>query len=171
MSVRFHRALDPRTDHVFAPHDRESTYPTPFPTGWYRVLDSDALRVGQVRVLDVLGRHLVAFRGASGAVSVMDAHCPHQGASLAGGVVDGDALRCPFHKWAFATDGKLTDIPGLDRIPRVGVCAHPTVELHGMIWMFHHVSGQVVAPTYRPEPLPEITGPGMTYRGRYDAGL
>lgn len=166
-----HRPLDPRTDHQFAPGERESTYGPPYPTGWYRVLDSDTLARGQVRAIDALGRHLVAFRGHSGKVGVMDAFCPHQGASLASGKVDGDTLRCPFHAWAFDTDGCLTDIPRLDRVPRVSACAHPTVELHGMVWMFHHVSGDAVAPTYTPTEVDAIVSRGMTHRGTYDAGV
>lgn len=171
MSLRYNRALDPRTDHTFAPGERDAAYGAAFPTGWYRVLESHLLAPGGVRAIDALGRHLVAFRGHSGKVSVMDAHCPHQGASLAGGKVDGDTLRCPFHAWAFQGDGKLCDVPGLDRPPRVAACTYATVEQHGMIWMFHHVSGDHVEPTYTPDVVEPIVSRGMTYRGRYDAGI
>jgi phenylpropionate dioxygenase-like ring-hydroxylating dioxygenase large terminal subunit len=53
----------------------------------------------------MLGLELVVFRGAdSGAVSVLDAYCPHLGAHMGvGGQVVGDCMECPFHKWQFAT--------------------------------------------------------------------
>lgn len=171
MKLTVHRQFDPRTDHRFGDGRREATYGTSFPSGWYRVLESHQLKRGQVRAVDALGQHLVVFRGQSGAVSVLDAHCPHQGASLAGGVVEGDTLRCPFHNWGFGTDGKLCDIPGLEKIPRASCGKFPSVEQHGMIWFYHHVSGDVVTPPYAADPVSPIADGKMTYRGRYDAGI
>jgi cholesterol 7-dehydrogenase len=171
VKLKVHRARDPKTEHQFGDGRREATYGTPFPSGWYRILESRDLRPGEVRSVDALGHHLVAFRGKSGSVGVMDAHCPHQGASLAGGVVEGDTLRCPFHFWAFGTDGKLCDIPGLEKIPRASTCTYPTVEQHGMIWFYHHVSGDAVTPPYPADPVAPIADQKMTFRGRYDAGI
>lgn len=169
-----HRDALPRDtaqDHAFLDGQREATYGAPYPTGWYRILDSGELKAGQAKAVDLLGRNLVAFRTESGTVAVMDAHCPHQGASLAAGPVVGETIRCPFHAWSFGTDGQLAAIPGLDRIPRTGVCSHPVVERHGMIWMFHHVSGERVDAPYTPGEVAPIVDKGMTHRGRHDAGV
>lgn len=38
--------------------------------------------------------------------------CPHMGASLAGGYVEGDAVYCPWHAWRFCVkDGTWVDNP------------------------------------------------------------
>ena len=47
------------------------------------------------------GRHLVVFRTRSGEARVLDGICPHLGADLAQGAVQGDDIECPFHKWLF----------------------------------------------------------------------
>ena len=47
------------------------------------------------------GRHLVVFRTRSGEARVLDGVCPHLGADLAQGAVQGDDIQCPFHKWLF----------------------------------------------------------------------
>ncbi len=151
-----------------SPTHRESTYPSAYPSGWYHLLDVDTLAPGQIKRLDVLGKQLVVFRGRkSGEFSVLDAHCPHQGADLGGGTVDGDCLRCPFHAWAFAGDGRLAAIPGLDKLPRARVRAYPVREYYGMLWMYHDISGEVVEPPYEPQPHPDIDSGKMCYRGQY----
>ncbi|MBV8996043.1 MAG: Rieske 2Fe-2S domain-containing protein, partial [Pseudonocardiales bacterium] len=90
----------------------------PNPIGWFAVGLSHELRNGDVREVSALGRELALFRNSNGAVGLLDAYCPHVGTHLgAGGVVDGESLRCPFHRWAFAPDGTCTDIPYAKKIP------------------------------------------------------
>ena len=80
-----------------------------FPNGWYRVLNSNELRVNEVKYLDYCGRHIAIFRGADKRVYAVHAFCAHMGANLgAGGVVKhGNCLQCPFHGWVF--DGATGD--------------------------------------------------------------
>lgn len=145
-----------------------SAYPSAYPSGWYHLFDLDELGPGEIRELKVLGKHLVAFRGRdNNRISVLDAHCPHQGANLAGGRVQGDCLACPFHAWAFAGNGCLSSVPGLDKIPRAKLQSYPVREHYGMLWMYHDVSGDVVDPPYEPETLPDIDSGELRYRGKY----
>ncbi len=146
---------------------RERTYPAPYPTGWYHLLDAKELKPGEVRGVEALGKHLAVFRSeTAGRVSVIDAHCPHLGASLARGDVRGDCIRCPFHHWSFNGDGELADVPGLTRLPRARVATYPVREHHGMIWMFHHVSGKPADPHYEPEAVRGIDDGRLRFRGR-----
>ncbi len=46
---------------------------TPFPNGWFRVVDSDELQPGTVRALEYFGKRLVVFRGEDGIAHVLDA--------------------------------------------------------------------------------------------------
>ncbi len=148
---------------------REETYPSAYPSGWYHLLDLKQLAPGRVRELKVLGKRLVVFRGrGSQKISVLDAHCPHQGASLGvGGSVVGDCIRCPFHSWSFNGDGELASIPGLDRIPRARIKSYPVREHYGMLWMYHDISGEVVEPPYEPQKIDDIDDGRLRYRGRY----
>src|SRR5262249_50230708 len=73
---------------------------------------------------------LVAFRTEAGALTVLDAHCPHLGAHLGyGGKVKGDTLVCPFHAWEFDDKGSCARVPYSPRVPprssiaRLPVCA------------------------------------------------
>lgn len=156
--------------HEFTTDERLKTYPKGFPSGWYHVLNLDELKPGQVRALDCLGKNFVVFRGErTGTYRVMDAHCPHQGASLAGGEVQGEELACPFHAWCFSGDGKLTHIPHHDRLPRTGVRSYPVREHYGMLWMWHDISGELTEPAYEPEKIPDIEFGTFRYRGQRKA--
>lgn len=72
---------------------------------WHVVAGADALRPG--RVLDVVadGRRLAVAAGAEGPFALAS-RCPHQGAELAGGRIDGVHLRCPLHGLGFRADGR-----------------------------------------------------------------
>jgi phenylpropionate dioxygenase-like ring-hydroxylating dioxygenase large terminal subunit len=78
---------------------------------WQPVCFSDELRDLPQRI-KVLGEELVLFRDGSGAVGLLELHCPHRGASLEFGLVDTKGLRCCYHGWLFATDGAILETPG-----------------------------------------------------------
>ncbi len=72
-------------------------------TGWYVVAASRAVTTTP-RKYRVLGRELVAYRTSEGAF-VAPAACPHMGADLACGRVEGDRLICPWHGLALGAEG------------------------------------------------------------------
>lgn len=114
-----------------------------YPKGWFVVAFSDELPVGGVLKMKYFGTELVAFRGESGAVAILDAYCPHLGAHLgAGGKVVGDTIECPFHAWKFNLGGKCVAIPYAKtdppKIPVKAVTrAWNTVEKNGCIYLWH----------------------------------
>ncbi len=114
------------------------------PTGWFQVAWSDEVPVGAVHRMRYFGRDLVAWRGQSGQVSVMDAYCEHLGAHLGyGGTVVEDAIQCPFHGWQWNAAGRNVCIPYEDR-PNIGkkIQAFPTVERNEAIYMWHDAEGR-----------------------------
>ncbi len=106
--------------------------------GWYWLLPSRELKLGSVKSANVLGYELAVYRGADGRAAVLDAYCPHMGAHLSEGKVEGNQLRCFFHNWCFDSSGNCTDIPSLAGKPRVSVCTKSWIveEVHDMIWIW-----------------------------------
>jgi phenylpropionate dioxygenase-like ring-hydroxylating dioxygenase large terminal subunit len=123
------------------------------PVGWYAVAYSDELAPRGIVSLDYFGRALVLFRGDDGRAAVLDAHCPHLGAHLGLGTVDGDGVRCPFHAWRFDCSGSCTDVPYAKKLPRASVRAWPVLEQSGLILVYFHP--QAEAPAWELPSVPE----------------
>ncbi len=124
--------------------------------GWYWLLRADDLRPGQVRAVTLMGRELAIYRGTDGKVVAMDAYCPHMGAHLAEGRVEGTDLRCFFHHWKYDAQGRCTEIPALGQgCPSVKarVRTWPVEEQHGLIWLWTGVEARHPVPT-----VPELQG-------------
>ena len=128
---------------------------TPFPNGWFRVVDSDELQPGTVRALEYFGKRLVVFRGEDGIAHVLDAYCAHLGAHLGvGGEVVGNTIKCPFHAWRYDGDGNCVEVPYARKIPpRAKVHAWTMCEKNGMILVWHHAEGK--PPSFEIPDVPE----------------
>lgn len=123
-----------------------------FPRGWFVVAESSAVgrRPHNVRYF---GQDVVIFRGESGAVSMLEAYCPHMGTHfgrstaswtvVSGGFLEGDSIRCPFHGWRFGPDGKCNQIPYFDGpIPeKARVRSWPIVERYGIVFCWNDPEG------------------------------
>ncbi len=87
-----------------------------------------------------LGEKMAVWRDADGNANVIADKCPHRGASLSQGKVEGDILKCPFHGFEFDSTGKCTFIPanGLIVAPpkAMKTTTYPTRESHGFIWVW-----------------------------------
>jgi phenylpropionate dioxygenase-like ring-hydroxylating dioxygenase large terminal subunit len=149
--------------------------PPPVPNGWYAAASSQELGAGDVLSFVAVERELVAFRGDDGAAHVLDAHCPHMGAHLGGGTVEGDELQCPYHGWRFGGDGVCTQIPySPGRIPaRACVRSYPTHEQDGLVLFWYHAAR--AEPTYAVPTFAEAGDPGWVgpteYRTEFVASL
>lgn len=123
------------------------------------LLSSELPRPGcdPVRVL-LLGEKLVAFRDGAGRVGLLPHACPHRGASLffgrnEDGGEGGCGLRCVYHGWKFAVDGRCIDMPNeppeSDFKHKVRARAYPCRERGGIIWAY-------LGPRQTPPPLPDL---------------
>lgn len=130
------------------------------PSGWFQIGWSDEWELGEVRPLRYFGRDLVSYRGRSGALVVLDAHCPHLGAHLGhGGTVVDDDIECPFHGWRWSAEGVNVDIPYSDRTNTSRtIDGWPVEEASGFAYLWHDAAGS--APWYAPPAVPEATDPG-----------
>jgi phenylpropionate dioxygenase-like ring-hydroxylating dioxygenase large terminal subunit len=106
--------------------------------GWYWLMLSSELRRGAVRPVNIVGYELAVFRGEDGRVAALDAYCPHMGAHLSEGKVEGNELRCFFHNWCFDRSGACVDIPCMATKPPAAVSTRSwtLAEKHGVIWIW-----------------------------------
>jgi vanillate O-demethylase monooxygenase subunit len=127
---------------------------------------ADVLPSAPVAV-ELLGEELVVYRGLDGRVVVLDDLCVHRGTRLsAGTVTDEGCIRCPYHGWVFAADGRCTLIPQAPELPippKAAVPAYRTSESAGLVWTCLASADDELAP--RPE-FPDAARPGWrTYAG------
>lgn len=96
-----------------------------WPAGWYAVARSADLRARPLAVT-IAGRDRVLYRGASGRLHALDAHCPHMGAHLRHARVDGEALRCPLHDWRISAAAQ----------GRCRAAGHEIQEARGLVFVW-----------------------------------
>jgi phenylpropionate dioxygenase-like ring-hydroxylating dioxygenase large terminal subunit len=107
---------------------------------WYPVLESQEVKGKPVRA-ERLGKQLVFWRDSLGTPHVQSNQCPHMGASLSQGKIKDDCLVCPFHGFAFDTEGLCQHIPANGKNgripPQMHVKTFSAQEAHGLIWIWY----------------------------------
>lgn len=75
--------------------------------------DSQVPNAGDYITTDVAGRPLIVIRHDDASVRVLMNRCAHKGARLLSAPAGNSArfIRCPYHAWAYKTDGSLLAIP------------------------------------------------------------
>jgi phenylpropionate dioxygenase-like ring-hydroxylating dioxygenase large terminal subunit len=85
----------------------------------------------------ILSEDLVLFRDETGAPALLGLRCPHRQTDLSYGRVEDGGLRCVYHGWLFAKDGRCLEQPGEPPdstfANRVRHTAYPCVEAGGLI--------------------------------------
>jgi phenylpropionate dioxygenase-like ring-hydroxylating dioxygenase large terminal subunit len=130
------------------------------PDFWYPVAIAASVPKEKTFAARFAGERIALYRGASGTVYALADRCAHRQMPLSMGVVEGDALRCCYHAWAYRGNGRIWQIPylatGSARPPR-GVRAYPVREAYGLIFVF---PGDPAKATATPLPwLPEFDSP------------
>lgn len=131
-------------------------FPFPsFPNGWFVIAFSSDIALGEVKTVHYFDQDIVLFRTVAGKLSALGPTCPHLGAHLGGGEVEGECLRCPFHAWGFDASGRCVDIPYAPKIPpNARARAWHLIEHNGVV-MVHYGSAPADDPKWRPEALVE----------------
>jgi phenylpropionate dioxygenase-like ring-hydroxylating dioxygenase large terminal subunit len=104
---------------------------------WYPLVRSRHVRRGRVRSVELFDRRIALYRDHAGRVRAVDARCPHLGADLGQGAVEGDNVRCAFHRWCFGPDGSCVDAPGHAAPPPRRARAYPALDRWGFVWVFN----------------------------------
>jgi nitrite reductase/ring-hydroxylating ferredoxin subunit len=109
-----------------------------FSQSWFPICLASEVSSGAVEGFDFLDGRVVVWRDSKGVAHVTSAYCPHMGASLEAGEVLGDTVRCAFHHWEYAADGRCVKTAIGDE-PPVHAClfVFPTLERWGIVWAFN----------------------------------
>jgi len=100
----------------------------------------------------IMGEELRAFRASDGTVGLVEPRCPHRGADLFYGRNEDGGLRCVYHGWKFAADGRCMELPIVEPGPerdrmmaRIKLKAYPARDFGGFIWAYLGPKEQVPA--------------------------
>jgi phthalate 4,5-dioxygenase len=104
---------------------------------WQPVALSTELKTDEPLAVRILSEDLVLYRDDKGKPCLIGRRCPHRRVDLSYGRVEDGGLRCLYHGWLLAGDGRCLDQPGepegstyKDRIKHI---AYPCREAGGLI--------------------------------------
>jgi phthalate 4,5-dioxygenase oxygenase subunit len=108
---------------------------------WQPVATLDDLpKDGAPLPLMIMDEELVLFRDEFGQLGLLGLHCPHRGADLSFGRIEGGGLRCLYHGWVFDLKGQCLEQPAEPRgktfCERVKHTAYPVETAGGMIFAY-----------------------------------
>ena len=104
---------------------------------WQPVALSEEVTDAGPIAVRLLSEDLVLFRDESGKPGLLGLRCPHRQADLSYGRVEDGGLRCVYHGWLIAGDGRCLEQPGEPAdstfADRVRHTAYPCYEAAGII--------------------------------------
>lgn len=107
---------------------------------WMPIGASCELPSGSVVPRRLLGEDLVLYRDTEGRPALIQERCPHRRTSLAGGSVDAEGIRCPYHGWKFDASGACIEMPAeppdSNLLRSVRARAYPVEELGGLLFAY-----------------------------------
>ena len=105
---------------------------------WHPIHRAEELRPGQAKPIQIMGERFTLYRGERGAPRVVEFRCPHRGAQLSAGWVEGDCIRCMYHGWAFDESGQCIEQPAEEKsfAQKIRIRSWPAREYLGLIFAY-----------------------------------
>jgi phthalate 4,5-dioxygenase oxygenase subunit len=94
---------------------------------------------GDPKVVELLGERFLLWRDGEGRPGLFAENCLHRGASLQLARAEPEGLRCIYHGWKFAVDGKVLDTPNVADPKfkeRIKGRAFPVRNAGGLVWAY-----------------------------------
>ncbi|MEE2691085.1 MAG: aromatic ring-hydroxylating dioxygenase subunit alpha [Pseudomonadota bacterium] len=139
---------------------------------WYFAAPSRRLAPGRMVRKILFGEPVVLGRMKTGESFALRDVCPHRGAPLSAGRIEGGEVECPYHGWRFrASDGGCALVPALtdgaqNDISKISVRRHPLHEANGLVWIWRGDEAPSAPPEiglpagYRPKIVTEVAAEG-----------
>jgi 3-ketosteroid 9alpha-monooxygenase subunit A len=116
--------------------------PDRYARGWHCLGLASDYKDGKPHTLNIFGTRLVAFQGEDRRPHILNAWCPHMGADLSMGKIEGNSVRCPFHGWSWGSDGVCNNIPYSKRIPpKARIKSWPSCEQNDLLFVWNDPEG------------------------------
>ncbi|MCK6424726.1 MAG: aromatic ring-hydroxylating dioxygenase subunit alpha [Burkholderiaceae bacterium] len=110
---------------------------------WHPVAGIDELERRPVKPVRLMGEDLVLFKDLSGRYGLVERRCRHRNADLAYGFVEAEGLRCNYHGWRYAADGRCAEQPYEDVVDpqcrlrrQASLQAYPVRAKAGLLWAY-----------------------------------
>jgi len=105
---------------------------------WQPIFHSDDLPVERAKPLKIMGTDYALYRGTDGTPILVDAVCPHRGARLSVGLVEGNEIRCFYHGWKFDGSGRCTDQPAEPQsfCDKISIRSYPCRDYLGLVFAY-----------------------------------
>ncbi|MDD4083750.1 MAG: aromatic ring-hydroxylating dioxygenase subunit alpha [Sphaerochaetaceae bacterium] len=109
---------------------------------WYAILPSKKVKNNKILAVKRLNLDLALFRNKKGELACVVDQCPHRGAALSKGKIEGDTIRCPFHGLEFDSKGKCKFIPANGKastadLTRYNVKSYTVKEGNGIVYIWY----------------------------------
>ncbi len=126
-----------------------------------------------VKTVRVFGQQFVLFKDEAGRWGLLDRACPHRGADLSFGRYEGDGLRCPFHGWKFAVDGRCLETPAEPAAShfseRIRQRSYPIEEHSGALFAWLGPEGVIPPPFARLDCFEAPASHTFAFKGLWNA--
>ena len=108
---------------------------------WWPVAADAELVDKPTKAVTLLGEKLVLFRDRQGGLGLISARCAHRSFDMGVyAIPEDDGLRCPYHGWVYAADGRCLETPPEPRSStfkdRIRIPGYPVQALGGLIWAY-----------------------------------
>lgn len=103
---------------------------------WQPVLRAEDLAPNRAVPVRIMSEDVTVYRGAAGDPHIVAGRCAHRKTLLHTGSIVGDTIRCRYHGWQFAPDGRCVHQPGEREgfTATTNIAAFPAAEYLGLIW-------------------------------------
>jgi phenylpropionate dioxygenase-like ring-hydroxylating dioxygenase large terminal subunit len=112
---------------------------------WYVIGKSVQVKRDKPHAVAALGRNLVLWRDVSGRMHCLEDYCPHRGARLSRGEVNGDNISCRYHGVTLDGSGTIVRVPAMPGCAlegRKAVQSYAVIEANDGIFAYFPSSEQ-----------------------------
>ena len=103
---------------------------------WYVAARSEEIPTDRPLGRRICNIPMALFRNSAGVPAAVEDFCPHRGAPLSLGKVEGDTLVCGYHGLAMGCDGKTVSMPCQRVRGFPANRSFPLHEEHGFVWVW-----------------------------------